>query len=302
MSGNRRQKRRAGYSLLIVPEDDRPTISFRITPRRFLFLKIIGVLAAVHVLAGAVLYGVTAHLWKSNRRLAWENRVLSAEAKRIEKVAAEFARLEQSQQRIRSLLGLDRNGRQITATIPSGRRAEGAPPVVSLEQEIGRGGFVAEMGPASLSFLTDRPSEAQFLASNLPTLLPVEGYLTADFDPEGHRHYGIDIAAQRGSLVRAAGAGFIVFADWTPELGNLIILYHGNGLFSYYGHNARILKPQRTWVRKGEPIGIVGSSGESSGPHLHFEIWLNGKPQDPKEYLLAFARQAEKPEREARGS
>lgn len=103
-------------------------------------------------------------------------------------------------------------------------------------------------------------------------------------------HMGVDIAAPRGSFVRAAGDGTVIFSGWTEDLGNLIILYHGNGFFTYYGHNQRLLKLRNSYVRKADVIAMVGSSGASSAPHLHFEIWKDGLPLDPKEYILAFSR------------
>ena len=88
-------------------------------------------------------------------------------------------------------------------------------------------------------------------------------------------------------MIKAAGSGTIVFANWTPDLGNLIIVYHGSDIFTYYAHNMRLLKLEGM-VKKGEPIALLGSSGEtSSGPHLHFEIWRDSKPVDPKEYIFS---------------
>jgi murein DD-endopeptidase MepM/ murein hydrolase activator NlpD len=140
--------------------------------------------------------------------------------------------------------------------------------------------------------LTTRKRKVDRFPENLPTLLPVEGFLTSDFKKESwfipKTHTGIDIAAKKGSVVRAAGAGVIIFANWTFDLGNLIIVDHGDGVFSYYGHNQRILKGEKSYVKKGEAIALLGSSGRSSGPHLHFEIWKDGVPVDPKEFILAF--------------
>ena len=117
--------------------------------------------------------------------------------------------------------------------------------------------------------------------------------LTADYESKRYSgnlpHRGIDIAAPRGTLVRAAAEGIVVFAGYTYDLGNLLILYHGAGFFTYYGHNQRLLLNRNAVVKKGDPIALVGNSGISSAPHLHFEIWKDGTPLDPKEYLLAFS-------------
>jgi len=292
---NGKSRRSSGYTVLIVPKDERPTISIDLSVKRLRAVKILGVLLGVHILVGFVLYAVSAHLYQRNRELEWNNRLLAQQAKRVEKVAAQFAELERSDRRIRALLGLQRDVGLPPAPKTSSPGTEALPPLGSYQSG---GSTVSEpipLGPQQLNYLMDRPSSFHFLLRNLPTLLPVEGYLTADYVvgvDAARPHYGIDIAAKKGTVVRAAGDGLIVFADWTVDLGNLVIIYHGDGLFSYYGHNERILKPIRTWVRKGEPIAILGSSGRSSGPHLHFEIWKDGQPQDPKQYLLAFAAEA----------
>ena len=124
----------------------------------------------------------------------------------------------------------------------------------------------------------------------MPTLLPVDGLLTSGFDDtsrKGIRHHGIDLAANRGTIIRAAGDGIIIFSNWTEDLGNLVIIYHGNDFFTIYGHNQVNLKQRLNTVRKGEPIALVGSTGESTNPHVHFEVWKNGIPMDPTLFILS---------------
>ena len=145
-----------------------------------------------------------------------------------------------------------------------------------------------------LGFITSYKSDLHDYARNIPTLLPVEkGLLTADYENDDYSgripHRGIDIAAPRGTLVRAAADGIIIFAGYTYDLGNLIIIYHGAGFFTYYGHNQRLLLTRNAVVKKGTSIALVGNSGISSAPHLHFEIWKDGIPLNPKDYLLAFS-------------
>ena len=106
----------------------------------------------------------------------------------------------------------------------------------------------------------------------------------------GRNHFGIDIAGSKGSSINAAGAGIVLLSNWTPDFGNMIIISHGNGLYSYYGHAMRLLVEQGTQVRKGQLIAQMGSSGISSAAHLHFEIWKDGRPLDPEDYLFALAR------------
>ncbi len=128
-------------------------------------------------------------------------------------------------------------------------------------------------------------SEAQPSVS-FPAILPTEGYITQGFEPE-HRHYGLDIAGKIGTPVIAAADGYAVFSGWTQEDGNLVILSHTGGFMTFYKHNETLLKPANVFVKRAEPIAMLGNSGRtSSGPHLHFEIWKDGSPVDPSLYIL----------------
>jgi len=121
-----------------------------------------------------------------------------------------------------------------------------------------------------------------------PAMMPVEGYTTRGYDP-AHGHFGLDIAAKMGSLVCAAADGYVVFSGWTHNDGYQIILSHNGGFLTFYKHNETLLKPANVFVKRGEPIALLGNSGQtSSGPHVHFEIWKNGTPVDPTLYLLNY--------------
>ena len=121
-----------------------------------------------------------------------------------------------------------------------------------------------------------------------PAMMPVEGYTTRGYEP-AHGHFGLDIAAKMGSLVCAAADGYVVFSGWTHDDGYQIILSHDGGFLTFYKHNETLLKPANVFVKRGEPIALLGNSGQtSSGPHVHFEIWKDGTPVDPKLYLLNY--------------
>ena len=118
----------------------------------------------------------------------------------------------------------------------------------------------------------------------------MEGFVTQGFDPS-RNHFGIDIAAQRGTPVYAPGDGVVMFAGWTYEDGNMLIIAHGGGYATVYKHNQTLLKNTLNAVKRGEPIALLGSTGKTSaGHHLHFEVWRNGVPQDPNDFLLVPAR------------
>lgn len=117
-------------------------------------------------------------------------------------------------------------------------------------------------------------------------ILPVNGYISRGFDPE-RGHYGIDIVVNDGTPVYASAGGFVVFSGYTNNYGHIIILSHSDGYLSIYKHCSVILKKEREFVRQGELIAQSGNSGlATTGPHLHFEIWHNGKPVDPETLLI----------------
>ncbi len=124
---------------------------------------------------------------------------------------------------------------------------------------------------------------------NFPSQIPLQGYITQRMNKSSiyrrQNHFGVDIAAKEGEPVLSSASGFVVFSGWTYDLGNMIIIYHGDGYFTYYGHNQRNLVRSTDVVKRGDVIGLVGSTGVSSGPHLHFEIWKDGKAVDPMEYF-----------------
>lgn len=117
-------------------------------------------------------------------------------------------------------------------------------------------------------------------------LSPSKGFIIKEFLPQ-EGHMGIDFAAKLGSPIYASQGGFVVFADFTLDDGNKIIIQHTNGFISVYKHCSSLLKKERDFIVQGELIALSGNSGRNtSGPHLHFELWKNGKPINPKELLI----------------
>ena len=132
-----------------------------------------------------------------------------------------------------------------------------------------------------------------------PLHRPVEGdnNLTSNFgtrkDPftgEGRMHAGIDFRGPIGTPIRAAGAGRVITADVTGGYGNLVEVEHGNGLVSRYAHLSAIQVAVGASVTPGTVVGLLGSTGRSTGPHLHYETRLNGGPLDPMRFIQAGAQ------------
>lgn len=114
---------------------------------------------------------------------------------------------------------------------------------------------------------------------------PIKGIITDSFSLQ-QDHLGTDIVAQENSVIKSAQEGVVILAEWTAKTGQVLIIQHPEEYISVYKHNSSLLKKQGEAVSTGEPIAIIGNTGVySSGPHLHFELWYQGYPVDPQQYM-----------------
>ena len=131
------------------------------------------------------------------------------------------------------------------------------------------------------------------LLSSTPSIAPVRGILTDGFggrsDPftgEPGQHAAIDISSAMGQPVRSPADGIVVKAEWANGYGNVIYISHGYGYSTRYGHLSAFAAKPGQRVKRGDVIGYVGSTGRSTGPHLHYEVRVNNTPVNPLEYIL----------------
>ncbi|VAW26935.1 Lipoprotein NlpD precursor, partial [hydrothermal vent metagenome] len=121
--------------------------------------------------------------------------------------------------------------------------------------------------------------------SEIVFFAPVSGTITDGYNPE-KKHFAIDIAVEMGTPVKSIADGTVIFAEWTADTGHVIIIEHTGGFISVYKHNTSLHKQQGDLVKSGEVIASAGNTGEfSTGPHLHFELWNEGYPVDPTNYI-----------------
>ena len=163
-----------------------------------------------------------------------------------------------------------------------------------------------EQSVAQFNFLEQNAGVASLPAGNLkllssaaladltatPSLWPVIGHLTGTFgermDPfsgEGAFHTGVDISSQYGDSVRVSADGIVIEADERAGYGRLVVVDHGFGVTTYYGHLSSFNVIAGQQLRRGDTIGNVGVSGRSTGPHVHYEVRINGAPVNPMRYL-----------------
>ena len=130
------------------------------------------------------------------------------------------------------------------------------------------------------------PKENPFAATG-SFAQPTQGVLTSEFGFRwGRQHNGIDIGNDTGTEILAADSGRVVYAGWTEGYGNYVLIDHGNGFETAYAHCDELAVAEGDCVMQGEKIAYMGSTGNSTGPHLHFEIKRDGIFQDPMEYGL----------------
>lgn len=147
--------------------------------------------------------------------------------------------------------------------------------------------------------IRDYLKQARDIYFATPTGSPIDsGYISSAYGwrihPVSHRdefHKGLDIAAWPGTPVRATADGIVVFADNRGGSGNLVIIEHGLGFTTCYAHNRKILVHIGQKIKRGETISLVGSTGDTTGPHVHYEVWVNKNAVDPEPY---FAKRIEK--------
>jgi murein DD-endopeptidase MepM/ murein hydrolase activator NlpD len=213
------------------------------------------------------------------------------------------------------LLQLDGLGERLAQM--AGLKAKDLPPPMEPGKGPGRGGpaptlsrdlSMDEFGTllADLSHAVEQRSdqltvlEALLVSSSankqfLPTLAPVDGgWLSSSFgwriDPfSGQKsfHEGLDFPSEPGTPIAAAASGKVIFADVHPQYGKMVEIDHGNGLVTRYAHASRLFVKEGDLVVRGQKVATVGSTGRATGPHLHFEVRLNGVPQNPARFLVS---------------
>jgi lipoprotein NlpD len=145
--------------------------------------------------------------------------------------------------------------------------------------------------PVGIITPTDSPAVARGVPAPLEPagdglLWPVSGLINSSFGPRGASfHDGVDIAAEEGTAIAAVERGEVVYSDQLRGYGNIVIIRHAGGIASVYAHNQVNLVREGQQVGRGEVIAKVGSTGRTTGPHLHFEIRKNNAAQDPLRYL-----------------
>ncbi|HEX6261088.1 MAG TPA: M23 family metallopeptidase [Woeseiaceae bacterium] len=244
--------------MIVVPHGDLETKTLDIPYRT---LKILLVFVAAVIVALAVMVGLwfsilsqAARVPELERQLA----TLEAERAKVDSLAHVLAEVETQYERVRQMLGADAPAVGNQPLLPD------LPRSVFRDDD---GDGVADSAAPDAWPLTER------------------GYITRGLTRTRTPHPGLDIAVPQNSYIRASGPGVVKVAGDDPVYGKHIIIDHGGGLETLYGHAARLLVTQGTRVKRLQMIALSGSTGQSTAPHLHFEVRKNGKAVDPYDYV-----------------
>jgi murein DD-endopeptidase MepM/ murein hydrolase activator NlpD len=300
--------RRRRWTVVFVPHGSEPS---RIMEVSYRMLKMIAAGIAL-ALAVALLVGYmtvsrtadlsrTARMTQENARLVHE---ISEMHSRLATLADTIARISRRDARIRVLANLDPIDPQVREagiggpTLAPRPMMPGDGPTVRRAQEIrvDLNALIRRANLLSSSF----EEAADSLASNskrlaaTPSIMPTQGWLTSAFSsmrehPILHLarpHEGIDVTAPMGSPIEAPAAGVVIDAGWERGYGNTVTIDHGYGIVTKFAHASKLLVRKGQHVKRGERIALVGNTGLATGPHLHYEVHVNGRPVDPLKYVL----------------
>lgn len=245
------QETKPSLTVMLVPEGGRDTRSYQLSRGRLRLL--LGVGAVVTVLLAAMIGSWWYLAARAARVAELESQVatLQAEQAQLQEIARQLHDLETRYDRLRSLFGTDASASDLWLP-PSG--ASGG-----------------------------QPASESASSEDLPTSWPLteRGFVTQTLLEGDVEHPGIDIAIPTDSYVRAAGAGVVREVGEDPIYGRYVIVDHQDGYATRYAHASATLVEEGQEVRRNEVIALTGSTGRSTAPHLHFEIFLDGRPVDP---------------------
>jgi murein DD-endopeptidase MepM/ murein hydrolase activator NlpD len=299
------------WTFLIMKGQDGDVRQMSVSVRRIRAVVGSSAVALVAVLALAAWAGLNGSARLEANRLAQENELLTGQLNqlqgRVAAVEGSMARMTEQNRRARNLAGLDPiDGEVLQVGVggPGGPTLEESP-LWSANPDLGSRTFAlaydlsalerrAELLTSSFAAATDSLQMYRDLFESTPSILPTTGWLSSRFSfsrlhpihNEARPHKGVDISADRGTPIYAAAKGRVVRAGWMPGLGEMVEIDHGFGYRTRYGHASRLNVQRGETVERGELIAWVGSSGIATGPHLHYEVWLNGVAQDPLNYVI----------------
>lgn len=300
------------YTILVVPDRSAATRKFRVQANLLVRLAwTVGIFALL--LVGMVVhYFMVVGQVGENRVLSEENAQLRTQLKlvheRVAHISQTLDRVERFDQKLRALTQLNDPERNLAiGPLPADDRQQGdedpeeaasghrAQPedTAFLPSKLDSLAAEASGDEQSIQQLTRYFQDQKDLLASTPSIWPARGWVTSDFgirtDPytsERSMHRGLDIANEIGTPVFAPSDGVVIFDGTEGGYGNVLVLDHGYGVRTRYGHLSKILVRLGDKVKRGQQVAGVGNTGRSTGPHLHYEVRINGIPENPRKFIL----------------
>jgi murein DD-endopeptidase MepM/ murein hydrolase activator NlpD len=227
-------------------------------------------------------------------------------AQQLETFSQEMTRLRTFDTQIRRLAGMQAGPAagaptlavgggtlELAKALKEGEQAEQVLLLARLYQDLERLEREIALRAESLQAVTEYLTKQKDRLTATPALWPTEGHVTSPFGSrtspftgQPQQHTGVDIAAPPGTPISAPADGIVTFAGTLPGYGHALVLTHGFGFKTFYGHNQRNQVSKGQTVKRGQVIAFVGNSGYSTGAHLHYEVLLNDQPQNPLKYVV----------------
>ena len=292
------------FSIIVVPPENGKIVNKEISKRLLVIASLFVscfILASVYSAIGFVKAGIDK---KKMASLVAENQVLSAKIGDLESTVtmlkSDVSKIIYKDENIRLVFDLPPIepeirevgvGGAITPTAELG--SELGQRTWLVREDIEKVGRQLKLENASYEELLDKVQSKKLQLDHTPTIQPCEGFMSRGFgmhiDPftgTYQAHTGIDIATPKGTPVHATAAGVIVKASFEPGLGNCIVIDHGAGINTAYGHLSKITVTIGQSVKRGDLIGLVGSTGYSTGPHLHYEVRDHNLAVNPVNFII----------------
>jgi murein DD-endopeptidase MepM/ murein hydrolase activator NlpD len=297
LAANERKKLRKRFYVLFIATGEDGQLRKVHIPLHYMYVMLVGA-----IICGLSLTGIASSyvrmLWKVSQynALRTEKEDLKNRYSRLEQVAKErdiqVASLGSLASEVSSLYGLKSDPAMVTATTENVKDAQVSSSLDQLYALRTSALTGATMTGLSFGLIRNVTTADWIQANSAPNLWPVEGPVTGSFgeriDPfngEGAFHSGIDIASQVGDAVIAPADGVVLFADFMGGYGRVVMIDHGHGITTRYGHLSNFVVTAGQRIQRGDTIGHVGLSGRSTGPHLHYEVRINDTPVNPHKYL-----------------
>jgi murein DD-endopeptidase MepM/ murein hydrolase activator NlpD len=293
------------YTLIVVSDHSQAVRKFRL-PRRWLKKGAIGAAAVlVFGLLTVTHYFTLLSAASENRVLTEENAQLRSQVllvqEKVAHVQATLDRVERFDAKLRSAVTHLQDPERNLAIGPVGapEAAPQAPATAARENPAALPGRIASLEneahrqEASLRELSEYFEDQKSMLASTPSIWPTQGWVTSDFgvrlDPynaDRSMHQGLDISTPHGQSVMTPSDGTVVFNGTEGGYGKVLVIDHGYGVKTRYGHLSETFVRLGERVARGQKVAAVGNTGRSTGPHLHYEVRVNGIPENPRKFIL----------------